>query len=201
MRVVVLAADGPAFSSGFDLREQPHDDATLRARFLAVEELRESLLHAPFVTVACIDGPAYGAGGDLALACDYRLGTRAVRFRFPGIQFGVVFALEQLAQLVGPGAARDLVVTGRVVEAEEARELGLLTELLAPEDIDGAVEAIVRDTGDLERETLRDVLAITRRTTSLDRAHLDRSLMRPGLAERLARFAARAQRLSEQPTT
>jgi enoyl-CoA hydratase/carnithine racemase len=103
-----------------------------------------------------------------------------------------VLGLERLVWLAGADAARDMVITGRVVPASEALECGLLTDLRASVELEAAVEHIASGALELPAETLADVLTVTRASSGADRAHLTRSLARPGLAAALARYASGA---------
>ncbi len=131
---VLRGAGGKAFCSGYDLDalapagegELP-DDAIQRT--LALLEAH------PAPTVACVEGAAYGAGFELATACDVRVAAASARFCLPPARLGVIYApegLARLASLVGMGQARRLALTACVVDASEAKSIGLL-ELLVPE--------------------------------------------------------------------
>jgi enoyl-CoA hydratase/carnithine racemase len=97
-------------------------------------------------TVAVIDGPAYGGGLELALACDLRVATPAARFAMPEPSLGIMAGAGgnwRLAQLVGLGLARRMLYTGDVVGATEAAAAGLVDRLVDPEQIDSTVAGMV----------------------------------------------------------
>ncbi|WP_252698034.1 enoyl-CoA hydratase/isomerase family protein [Natronosalvus vescus] len=132
--ILVLEGNGSAFCAGADLdlvagldRTEAEDFARLGQR---VARLLESTRA---ITVAAIDGPARGGGLELALACDLRVGTPASTFGEPGVTFGLFGAwggTVRLPRIVGEGNALDLACTGRVIDAEEACRMGLLSKVV-----------------------------------------------------------------------
>lgn len=97
--------------------------------FYELAALFEMVSALPCITIAAINGYAYGAGADLALACDFRIGGAYTRFSFPGPQFGVVLGTQRLKNEVGSAIARKLVLTGQKIDAEYALQIGLLHEI------------------------------------------------------------------------
>lgn len=132
VRVVIISgAGGKAFASGADiaeLRERTHREA-----FFAINAtLFQRIEDFPRPTIAAIEGYALGGGLELALACDLRVGSRSARVGLPEVTLGIYPAAGgtfRLPRLIGLGRARDLVYTGRIVEAEEAYALGILERL------------------------------------------------------------------------
>jgi 2-oxoglutaroyl-CoA hydrolase len=93
--------------------------------------------------IAALDGYVFGVGFELALACDFRLATQGVEFAFPEATIGMIpgsGGTQRLARLVGLGRAKDIVMRGRRVPAEEALALGLVTEIVS--DLEGAVRSL-----------------------------------------------------------
>jgi enoyl-CoA hydratase/carnithine racemase len=189
-RVLALSSTSAAFCGGFDLREQVSGDADVVRRFAAIQALLETLRAAPYVTVACVAGAAFGAGADLVAACDYRLAAGPARFRFPGAGFGAVLGMQRLTALVGADVALDLVLRGRVMDAAEAHSAGLATHLMDAGAFDGLVGELGRGAIRLDGVTFAAVLGATRASAS-DAALLLRSVTRPGIAERIESFARR----------
>jgi enoyl-CoA hydratase/carnithine racemase len=95
-------------------------------------------------TIAAISGWALAGGLELALWCDLRIGTETAKLGFPERRWGVPLidgGTQRLPRIVGMGRALDLILTGRIVEAEEALAMGLLTEVVAPaKHLDRALE-------------------------------------------------------------
>jgi len=195
VRCIVIASSGERFCAGADLGDAEHlDDAALRDRFAALEDLLETVRRAPALTIAVVRGAALGAGADLVASCDYRLGTSKARFAFPGSRFGVVLGTRHLAAVVGRQAAREILVEGKSLDAQAAAQCGLLSELCADEAIESRVESITQSSEAIDAMTLRAILRLTRDLPSgRDRAELQQSTSRDGLAERVREHAHRAQ--------
>ena len=155
LRVVVVTGAGSVFSAGFDLDEfgrlgEPEFAAGLWA---SSDRWHRTVLEFPLPVVAAVNGAAYGGGFDLAVMCDLRIASTSARFAHPEHAFSqVVYA--PLHDLVGGAVARDLALTGRVVDAEEAETLGLVTRVV-PEDelLDDAV-AVAREIARAPRAVL-----------------------------------------------
>jgi len=91
--------------------------------------------------IASISGFALGGGCELALACDFRIGSTKAKLGQPEILLGIIpggGGTQRLARLVGPAVAKDLIFSGRQVGAEEALHLGLLDRIVEPEDLEAA---------------------------------------------------------------
>lgn len=145
---VVLIGAEQAFGYGADLKflskAEPSD---IRNYFLSIEDLRASIEALDVPTLAVLDGPAFGASADLALACDLRIGSSATFFRFPGGRLGLVLGSSRLADIVGPVRATEFQITGRTISAFEAAAVGLLTELVRPEDMLSRVDEWIAELG------------------------------------------------------
>ncbi|MGR0160446.1 enoyl-CoA hydratase/isomerase family protein [Paenarthrobacter nitroguajacolicus] len=133
-RFLVLTGSGKLFSSGFDLATiETETDSSLLYRFVRIALLLDKLQRAPLTSVALINGPAVGAGADLAMACDIRWASECATIRFPGSTFGVVLGVERLRALIPAETVRDLVTSRRTVNSGEAEALNLFTDILPPE--------------------------------------------------------------------
>ena len=131
-RVLVLTGAGEeAFCAGADLKAI----ATLGPRLgLPEGPLGFTRLMSPKPTIAAVSGWCLAGGFELALWCDLRVATPSARFGFTERRFGVPLidgGTQRLPRIVGSGRALDLVISGRVVEAEEALAMGIVTELVA----------------------------------------------------------------------
>ncbi|MEY3942908.1 MAG: hypothetical protein RLZZ133_598, partial [Pseudomonadota bacterium] len=127
-KLLVLRGLGRHFCAGFDFHDlHKQTDESLRVRFLAIEELLQALALAPLLTLACIEGAAFGAGADLALACRLRMGTTTAKFKFPGSRFGLVLGSRRLGQCVGADRAIEILAMNETVMAERALKDSLLT--------------------------------------------------------------------------
>ena len=139
-RVLVLTGDEQAFCAGADLKSvtEAVTDETLAKQWLADRPngpLGFTRLTSPKPTIAAISGYALAGGLELALWCDLRIGTETARLGFPERRWGVPLidgGTQRLPRIVGMGRGLDLILSGRIVEADEAREIGLLTEVVPP---------------------------------------------------------------------
>lgn len=103
-------------------------------------------LHKP--TIAAVDGYALGGGTEIALACDIRLATEDAKFGLPEVGIGVIPAgggTQRLVQVVGAGIASELILTGRVIDAAEAKEIGLANHVYTDEEFDDEVRSMAED--------------------------------------------------------
>lgn len=131
IRVVLLAANGPVFCAGADLKErQGRDEAWVRQRRLASFAAYEAIERCAKPVIAVLDGPVVGSGGEIAMACDFAIASRKVTFRFPEPQWGTVGATQRLQRVIGKRRAKELLFTGRAMPAEEAYGLGLVARVV-----------------------------------------------------------------------
>jgi enoyl-CoA hydratase/carnithine racemase len=137
-RVVVLEGAGRAFCVGEDLKEtlapQTGSGAELRHAFDLLQEVTRLLTGAPAVFVAAVQGYAVGGGAELALAADLVVGETGLRMRFPEVTLGHAVTggiSARLPAIVGLLRAKELLLSGRWIEAEEALGLGLLNRVEA----------------------------------------------------------------------
>src|SRR6187397_1936602 len=149
LRAVVVTGEGSAFCSGGNtswIASEP--DATvdeLRARMLPFYRAWLSVRTLEVPTIAAVNGPAIGAGLCLALACDIRYAVEGAKLGAPFVKLGMnpgMAATYLLPNAVGEANARELLLTGRTVQAEEARQLGLVSRVFAADDFAGEVEEI-----------------------------------------------------------
>ena len=190
-RVLLVAAEGKNFSGGFDFSHyEQASEGDLLLRFTRIEQFLQRLRGAPYLTMARIQGAAYGAGADIAASCDYRVGTPRTRFRFPGYRFGVALGTTRLIAVVGEAKARSILLESRVVEAREALECGLLTHLVAEDELDPLIETLVAPTANFDPTSLRAMTASFRGASNGDRelAALVGSVARPGIHGRIKAF-------------
>src|SRR6202795_526935 len=137
--VLILTGAGKAFSSGMDLEnlktligrspEQNLEDSQTMVRMF------RTLYEFPKVTIAAVNGAAIAGGTGLALLCDFTLAVPEAKFGYTEVRIGFVPAIVStfLLRQVGEKQARDLLLTGRIISAEEAARMGLINEIVAPE--------------------------------------------------------------------
>ena len=139
--ILILTGAGKAFCSGLDLdnlkallgrtpEQNLHDSQTM-------VQLFRSLYEFPKVTIAAVNGAAIAGGTGLALLCDFTLAVPEAKFGYTEVRIGFVPAIVStfLLRQVGEKQARDLLLTGRIFEAEEAARMGLLSEIVPAEDL------------------------------------------------------------------
>lgn len=153
VRAIVLAGAGRAFCAGDELgRERPPDEQeSLRrlgrikhyvsgpGRWTSTVRLMRSL---PQPIIARVQGYAYGAGFNLALAADFRVMAGDARLATPFIKRGLATGTNLLQQYVGIGKAIELTLLGEPVGADEALRLGLVTQVAEPDELDAAVDRL-----------------------------------------------------------
>jgi len=142
--VLIITGAGKAFSSGGDVKAMRDKAGMFAGTPSEIEaEYRSGIQRVPaamhaaeVVTIAAVNGPAIGAGCDLACMCDLRLGSDAAAFGETFVNLGIIpgdGGAWFLQRLIGYQRAADMTFRGRIVRAEEARALGLLLEVTAPE--------------------------------------------------------------------
>jgi len=139
--IVVEGTDG-AFCAGADMGEALDAYEVGNHRFNPSQEAASRVAVSEKPTIAAIDGPAYGAGALMACACDIRIASERARFRFPGADYGLVVGAAFLPGVVGGPFAKELIFTGRVVDAAEAGRIGLVNRVVALEDFAAAVDEV-----------------------------------------------------------
>ncbi|MCE6998789.1 enoyl-CoA hydratase-related protein [Saccharothrix sp. S26] len=136
--VILTGAPGPAFVAGADIREMAVMTPEEGERFGMLGQRVTTLLEElPCPVVACVDGYALGGGCEVVLACDFAYATERSVFGQPEVVLGLIPGFGgcvRLQRLVGPAVARELIYTGRHVDAPEALRLGLVTAVFAGRD-------------------------------------------------------------------
>lgn len=189
-KVLVLQGEGRSFCGGFDLASLEHEtDATLAYRLMRIELLLQTLHCAPCYTVAFAHGTVAGAGADLFAVCRKRIAAPGTRFRFPGVRFGIVLGTRRLAELIGK-RAYEIVLEQGTVEATDAVPLGLVSEIAEREAWPGATDSLAARLEAVPREGLGGVLATasTQQQCDQDMGVLARSVIRPGLKQRVLEY-------------
>ena len=154
VRAIVLTGAGEAFTAGGDVAgflEATPDELSRLAWNVAAPE------RCPKPVIAKLRGYALGIGLELALACDFRIAADDVELGLPEIRLGMIpgsGGTQRLARLIGLGRAKDAIMRGRRIAADEALALGLVTEVVAPDELDGAVARLVDELSALSPLTL-----------------------------------------------
>ena len=147
VKVLVLTGAGEAFAAGADISEFEQvyaDRATAGAYFAEIAVAMDALANFESPTLARIDGACVGGGLGLALCCDMRIASDRARLGITPAKLGLMYALSdtrRLVDVVGPARAKDILYTGRILEANEALTLGLVDAVTPLADLDAAVAA------------------------------------------------------------
>jgi enoyl-CoA hydratase/carnithine racemase len=146
--LVFRGAGDRAFCSGFDIEAIPVGPQEGDRPDLAVERAMEAVAAVPCPTIAFLNGPAFGAGGELAVSCDLRVAREGVTVGMTPARLGVVYpppGLRRFLHLVGPAHAREIFFTGRPVAADRALAIGLVDRLLPEGDAERAALALAEE--------------------------------------------------------
>lgn len=157
LRCLVVTGEGPVFSAGIDLAEgmagmiadwaeRPAGELTA-AEGMAAAGSFSWIPDLGCASVAAVRGHAYGAGLQLALACDFRIFAEGTRVGLPEMRYGLLpdmGATVRLPRIIGEGRARELILLGEVIDAAEALRIGLANRVVASQDLDTAAAELAR---------------------------------------------------------
>jgi methylglutaconyl-CoA hydratase len=177
--VLILTGAGKAFCSGMDLEnlkaltgrspEQNMKDSQIMAR------LFRTLYDFPKPTIAAVNGAAIAGGTGLATLCDFTLAAPEAKFGYTEVKIGFVPAIVSafLLRQVGEKIARDLLLTGRLFDAEEAKRIGLVTEIVSAEGLMARARELA---GQLMENSPASLLYTKRLLSEVAREQLDRQI-------------------------
>lgn len=187
VRCCVIKGQGRHFCAGFDLSDIENlSDGDLLWRFLRIETMLQMIYHAPFATVALAQGQVVGAGADLFAACWRRVASENMKLKMPGWNFELALGTRRLTHLIGPDAARDLLIDTKQFSADDCLSCGLATEIAEPQKWPELVEALHQRCNALPSQALRDMLNLTSRDSrDSDIAAIVQTAGRPGLKQRI----------------
>ncbi len=193
VRLCVIRGEGRHFCAGFDLSElDALSDGDLLWRFLRVETMLQAVHHAPFPVLALAQGQVVGAGADLFAACWRRIASPDAKFRMPGWNFELALGTRRLMNLIGPDAARNMLVDTRVLTAPEAADAGLATTVAEQPEWPDWIDTLHQRSKALPHRALNDMFTITvRDTRDADLAAIVRTAGHPGLKEKIAAYRQR----------
>ena len=147
VRALVITGEGKAFVAGADISEMAHlsesEGLAFGERGARVFRKIEDL---PFPVIAEVNGFALGGGCELALACDIRIASMKARFGQPEVGLGIIPGFSgtyRLPKLIGQGMAKELIYTGKMIDADEALRIGLVNRVVSPEELTDTVDALV----------------------------------------------------------
>jgi enoyl-CoA hydratase/carnithine racemase len=208
-RCVVLASAGTTFCSGGDLphleRLAARPDEIRGSIERSFQRLMRTIRAHPAPVIARIQGPAVGAGADLALACDLRVASAGAWLREPWIELGLISALGAPVNLAlggGPGFALDVLLSGRKIGADDGLARGLFQRVVAPEDLDTEVDELAARIAKLDPDGVRSMKQLVNLTfdEAFDRAlrsgvdHQERLMRSPEFVVRVRAILDRISR-------
>ena len=178
-QVLILTGSGAAFCSGLDLdylREitrRTQDENLADSKWMAL--MFRQLYDFPKVTIAAVNGPAIAGGCGLATLCDFTLASAEAKFGYTEVRIGFVPAIVStfLRRQVGEKQARDLLLTGRIIDAQEAHRLGLVNEVVQPQNLLPRAHELAKT---LEANSLASLLATKRLFKAFSHMELDRQV-------------------------
>jgi enoyl-CoA hydratase/carnithine racemase len=148
IRVVVITGSGRAFCAGHDLKELQAESADrdkVRALFRQCSDVMLALTRLPQPVIALVDGVATAAGCQLVAACDLALATTNARFATSGVRYGFFCStpMVPLARNLARKPAMEMLLTGDFIEADEALRLGLVNQVVSPDKLEEAFDAML----------------------------------------------------------
>ena len=141
--LTIITGAGESFCKGGDLRSQFRQE--MMGEVPAVLSPAEAVAQINHPTLAAVNGDAVGEGLELALACDLRIASDAAHFGLPQVTEGWIpmdGGTQRLSRIVGKGKALELVLTGEIIDAPAAFEIGLINKLVSPDNLMSEVEAL-----------------------------------------------------------
>ena len=168
-KLVFVRAAGPVFCAGADLKEREGmDEAQVRERRRKAFAAYAAIEALPMPSIAVIEGPVVGSGCEIAAACDFIVATPAASFRVPEAIRGTVGATQRLPRILGKRLAKDLMFTGRTLTAEEAERHGLVSRLIAPDELEAALAEIAKTLTQAPASALKLAKRVIDRGVELD---------------------------------
>ena len=150
IRVVILSGAGRSFSAGFDLNDFSSASAGESPRIAADlgRLATNALTDVPQLTIAAVHGHCVGGGVVFVAACDLRVATTETTFIIPEVDLGIPLAwggIPRLVREIGPALTKELVLTCRPFDAAEAKSIGFINRVVAPEDLDTTVSELAEN--------------------------------------------------------
>ena len=164
LRVIIIAANGPGFSSGHDLKEMSAHRADAdkgRAAFAALfaqcSRLMQTIVRHPLPVIAEVQGVATAAGCQMVASCDLAVASDAARFATPGVNIGLFCStpMVALSRNVPRKQAMEMLLTGEMIDAQEARRIGLVNRVVAADALADETLALARTVASKPRATVK----------------------------------------------
>ncbi|MFA8438543.1 enoyl-CoA hydratase/isomerase family protein [Pueribacillus sp. YX66] len=153
-KTLIISGSGDNFAAGADLKQISEMDAKTFENYVRlIQEVTWKLEKIPILTIAAIQGVAYGGGLELALSCDFRFATPDSRFALPEIRLGLIpggGGTYRLTKLIGLAKAKKMLYTGSVIRAEEALQVGLLEKITSEDHL---IEETIEFSNDITKKS------------------------------------------------
>ena len=165
--VAILTGAGTVFCAGFDRSEFTPDTETFddASKWESGRLMHEALQSFGKPLIGAINGPALGGGFDIATQCDVRIASDQAAFGHPEIKFGAPTLYTILSQIIGGAVARDLCLSGRRIDANEAHRIGLVSSVVPGDRLTDEVTAYARTVAEAPLDALKAVKAAIVRET------------------------------------
>jgi len=177
--VLIITGEGTAFSAGGNIKdmragvglfEGSPDEISEKYR-ASIQQIPRLMLATDLVTIAAVNGPAVGAGFDIALMCDLRIGSSDARFAHTFIDLGIIpgdGGAWFLPRVVGWQRAAELAFTARIVTAEEALDMGILLEVVEPDELLSRAQVIAEQIAAKPPHSVRLTKRLLRHARSME---------------------------------
>jgi enoyl-CoA hydratase len=178
--VLMIKSTGKYFCSGFDIGSL---DQSAQEKSLLFEEVVNAIEDCRPVTIASIQGGVYGGATDLALACDFRVGSEACEMVMPAAKLGIHFykrGLERYVSRLGIDTAKKLLLTAEKIQFKEMKTIGFLTELVKPNELDDAVNTL---TSQLTKMAPLALLGMKKHLNTIARGQLNLDALNQDIAQ------------------
>jgi enoyl-CoA hydratase/carnithine racemase len=182
VRVVVVRGAGRVFCSGMDLEDMRRVQGEDADPENPVIEAFRVVEHSRRTTIAMVHGPAYAGGCELALHCDLRVAADSARFAMPLARLGLMLPFpltRKLVEVIGPTHTREILLTGRPIDARRAYEMGMVHQVVPATELEAVTYALARSIADNAPLALAGLKAMILRAsapTEVDHADLDAML-------------------------
>lgn len=202
VRALILTGGPEAFCTGEDLNEAPELSAAEFSQQIAdFQTLASALRNGPKPVIAAMAGPAAGGGVEIALNCDTRIAASNALMLCPELKWGLTVtngASVLLRRAVGETWAREIILFGRTIDAQTALQIGLVTRVVEPSELDDVAWEMARSTTDFSVEAMRLTKALLNAdpvgwqdVLDAEAASVTAGFTDPDVQERLASFARR----------
>ena len=172
-RVLIVTGAGRAFSAGADIKERVEnaDDISVQRTSVCISPLFRRIELMDKVAIAAINGPAFGGGCELALACDLRIASSTATFALPEGKLGILpgaGGTQRLPRLIGPGRAKEMMLLATTVDALQALSWGLVNRVVEPGELGQEARRLANDLATMAPRSLALMKQAIDRTADVD---------------------------------